>query len=50
MTKKGAGMLVISLRDVPTLYSAVKVSFRVALKEPLKNYIFLIPFIFTRLM
>ena len=50
---KGAGMLVVSLRGVSfrfwsrfecsgrsTLYLAVNVSFRVALEEILKNYIF----------
>ena len=57
---KGAGMLVVSLRGVnfwshlgvlgkTPLYLAVKVSFRVALKEILKNhiYILLIHFIYS---
>ena len=55
---KGAGMLVVSLRGVISdfslalgalgktpLYLAVKVSFRIALEEISKNYIFSIPFI-----
>ena len=39
---KEAGMLVVS-----PLYLAVKVSFRVALEEMLKNYIFSIRFIYS---
>ena len=55
---KGAGMLVVSLRGVnfwshlgvlgkTPLYLAVKVSFRVALKEILKNHVLSIHFIYS---
>ena len=57
---KGVGMLVVSLRGVnfgfgvalgvlgkPLLYLAVKVFFRVAVKERLKNYIFSIPLMYS---
>ena len=60
MRMKGAGMLVFSLRGVnfrfwsrlgcsgkTPLYLAVKVSFSVALKDTLKNYIFSIRFIYS---
>ena len=56
---KGAGVLVVSLRGVISEFSlalgvlgktpsylAVKVSFRIALEEISKNYIFSIPFIY----